>query len=164
MSSHRAELDKCELPALLLVDVAGVVVHVRLVALHWHALQDHLQQGHGKNHTLSDSERTNQICWQLNRNWNHLYVMPNTCIVVWLIVPEPSLSKPSKPFFKESIWGIKALSCSLGPDENGYERGRLGTWVSSVIWFFCMTCLRVWFALSFVDDDWFRATVVTLWQ
>ena len=32
--SHRAKLDKCELPALLLVDVAGVVVHVRLVALH----------------------------------------------------------------------------------------------------------------------------------
>ena len=27
-----------------------------------------------------------------------------TCIVVWVMVPAPSLSKPSKPFFRESTW------------------------------------------------------------
>ena len=41
-------------------------------------------------------------------------IWQNTCIVVWLIVPEPSLSKPSKPFFKESIWGMKLQQSDLG--------------------------------------------------
>ena len=54
--SHRAKLDKCEFPAFFLVDIPCVVVHVRLVALHWHAFQDHLQHEDGQD----DNEQSNQ--------------------------------------------------------------------------------------------------------
>jgi hypothetical protein len=42
IDSHRAKLGESELARLLLVHLGGVVVHVRLVAIHAHALQDHL--------------------------------------------------------------------------------------------------------------------------